>query len=68
MVPRPGVLELLKALETAGIPVLIVSAGLSDVIEEFLRQHGAPRGQTPPNLLGPSPNPNPSLSSAQPRP
>ena len=41
MVPRPGALELLKALETAGIPVLIVSAGLSDVIEEFLRQHGA---------------------------
>ena len=41
MVPRAGALELLKALETAGIPVLIVSAGLSDVIEEFLRQHGA---------------------------
>jgi len=41
MVPRPGALELLKRLEELGIPVLIVSAGLSDVIEEFLRQHGA---------------------------
>ena len=26
---------------TDNVPVLIVSAGLSDVIEEFLRQHGA---------------------------
>ena len=41
MVPRPGALELLARLEELGIPVLIVSAGLSDVIEEFLRQHGA---------------------------
>jgi phosphoglycolate phosphatase-like HAD superfamily hydrolase len=41
MVPRPGALELLKRLEDLNVPVLIVSAGLSDVIEEFLRQHGA---------------------------
>jgi len=41
MIPRPGALELLKRLEELDIPVLIVSAGLSDVIEEFLRQHGA---------------------------
>ena len=41
MMPRPGALELLKKLETMDVPVLIVSAGVSDVIEEFLRQHGA---------------------------
>jgi len=41
MVPRPGALELLKRLEILNVPVLIVSAGLTDVIEEFLRQHGA---------------------------
>jgi len=41
MVPRPGALELLKRLEELRVPVLIVSAGLSDVIEEYLRQHGA---------------------------
>ncbi len=41
MTPRPGALEMLRRLEELGIPVLIVSAGLSDVIEEFLRQHGA---------------------------
>jgi len=41
MTPRPGSLELLKRLEELDIPVLIVSAGLSDIIEEFLRQHGA---------------------------
>jgi len=41
MVPRPGALELLKRLEMLHVPVLIVSAGLTDVIEEFLRQHGA---------------------------
>jgi len=41
MVPRPGALELLKRMEDLNVPVLIVSAGLSDVIEEFLRQHGA---------------------------
>lgn len=41
MQPRPGALELLKRLEELQIPVLIVSAGLSDIIEEFLRQHGA---------------------------
>merc|ERR1719183_1175921 len=39
MVPRPGALELLKRLEDLQVPVLIVSAGLSEVIEEFLRQH-----------------------------
>jgi len=41
MTPRPGALELLKKCEQLGVPVLIVSAGVSDVIEEFLRQHGA---------------------------
>lgn len=41
MRPRPGALELLKKCEMLGVPVLIVSAGVSDVIEEFLRQHGA---------------------------
>jgi len=41
MVPRPGALELLKKLETLQVPLLIVSAGVSDIIEEFLRQHGA---------------------------
>lgn len=41
MKPRPGALELLKKCETMNIPVLIVSAGVSDIIEEFLRQHGA---------------------------
>jgi 5'-nucleotidase len=38
---RPGALEMLKQLELANVPVLIVSAGLADVIEEFLRQYGA---------------------------
>jgi HAD superfamily hydrolase (TIGR01544 family) len=41
MVPRPGALELLKRLQELDVPVLIVSAGLSDIIEEFLRQYGA---------------------------
>jgi len=41
MEPRPGALELLKKLEVMDVPVLIVSAGVTDVIEEFLRQHGA---------------------------
>merc|ERR1719201_724440 len=41
MVPRPGALEMLKRLEVLDVPVLIVSAGVSDVIEEWLRQHGA---------------------------
>jgi len=41
MIPRPGALEMLKRLDELNIPVLIVSAGVSDVIEEFLRQHGA---------------------------
>jgi len=35
---RPGARELLGQLAKLGVPVLIVSAGLSDVIEEFLRQ------------------------------
>ena len=41
MPPRPGALELLEKLAALSVPVLIVSAGLSDVIEEFLRMHGA---------------------------
>lgn len=41
MICRPGSLELLKRCEQLNVPVLVVSAGLSDVIEEFLRQHGA---------------------------
>ena len=41
MVFRPGALKLLRRLAALEIPVLIVSAGLSDVIEEFLRQHDA---------------------------
>jgi len=41
MLPRPGALELLKKCELLDVPVLIVSAGVTDVIEEFLRQHGA---------------------------
>jgi 5'-nucleotidase len=41
MNPRPGALELLTRLAKLGVPVLIVSAGLSDIIEEFLRQHNA---------------------------
>lgn len=40
MNPRPGSLELLRKCEQLHIPVLIVSAGVTDVIEEFLRQHG----------------------------
>jgi len=39
MPPRPGAFELLQKLADMQVPVLIVSAGLSDVIEEFLRQH-----------------------------
>ncbi|KAJ4970147.1 hypothetical protein NE237_003246 [Protea cynaroides] len=35
---REGVVELLKLLEERGVPVLILSAGLADVIEEVLRQ------------------------------
>lgn len=41
MEPRPGALKLLARLAALEVPVLIVSAGLSDVIEEFLRQHNA---------------------------
>jgi 5'-nucleotidase len=41
MTPRPGAIKLLKHLSFLNVPVLIVSAGLSDVIEEFLRQHDA---------------------------
>ncbi|KAI4382645.1 hypothetical protein MLD38_008582 [Melastoma candidum] len=35
---RDGVLELFQILEELGIPVLIFSAGLADIIEEVLRQ------------------------------
>ncbi|XP_042512230.1 cytosolic 5'-nucleotidase 3A-like isoform X2 [Macadamia integrifolia] len=35
---REGVVELLNLLEERGVPVLILSAGLTDVIEEILRQ------------------------------
>eukprot|EP00287_Rhodomonas_sp_CCMP768_P006265 CAMPEP_0196724494 /NCGR_PEP_ID=MMETSP1091-20130531/6318_1 /TAXON_ID=302021 /ORGANISM="Rhodomonas sp., Strain CCMP768" /LENGTH=179 /DNA_ID=CAMNT_0042066617 /DNA_START=1 /DNA_END=540 /DNA_ORIENTATION=+ len=38
-VPRPGALELLQRCVDCKIPVLIVSAGLQPVIEEFVRQH-----------------------------
>ena len=68
MTPRRGALELLKNLEHHKVPVLIVSAGLSDVIEEFLRQHGALSenvtvcsnrlnyaGDTAPSSVSPSP-------------
>merc|ERR1712087_246256 len=41
MHPRPGSLKLLQRLAALKVPVLIVSAGLSDVIEEFLRMHDA---------------------------
>merc|ERR1719446_1643120 len=41
MEPRPGLLKLLAKLAALQVPLLIVSAGLSDIIEEFLRQHGA---------------------------
>lgn len=41
MVARPGALKLLERFAALNVPVLIVSAGLSDVIEEFLRQHSA---------------------------
>mmetsp|Transcript_27845 Transcript_27845/g.71345 ORF Transcript_27845/g.71345 Transcript_27845/m.71345 type:complete len:314 (+) Transcript_27845:125-1066(+) len=41
MPPRPGALQMLEKLAKMNVPVLIVSAGLSDVIEEFLRQHDA---------------------------
>jgi len=38
---RPRAQALLKRLATLNVPVLIVSAGLSDMIEEFLRQNDA---------------------------
>jgi len=41
MPPRPGVLTLLDKFAKMNVPVLIVSAGLSDVIEEWLRLHDA---------------------------
>jgi len=41
MPPRPGVLYMLQKLADMKVPVLIVSAGLSDVIEEWLRLHDA---------------------------
>jgi len=39
MPARPGAFDLLTKLADMNVPVLIVSAGLSDVIEEYLRQH-----------------------------
>ena len=39
--PRPGAMALLTACISQGIPVAIVSAGLSCVIEEFVRKHDA---------------------------
>jgi len=41
MVWRPGAQQLLNRLAKLKVPVLIVSAGLADIIEEFLRQHSA---------------------------
>ena len=37
--PRPGAIELLETCVRDGVPVVIVSAGLNCVIEEFLRVH-----------------------------
>ena len=37
--PRPGAIELLETCVREGVPVVIVSAGLNCVIEEFLRVH-----------------------------
>ena len=62
MVPRPGALELLKALETAGIPVIIVSAGLSDVPSSRSRTRARALSRTPDPNPNPHPNPHPSLS------
>ena len=80
MVPRPGALELLKALETAGIPVLtltltltpnltltlpgipvlVVSAGLSDVPSSRSRTRARALSRTP----SPTPSLTPSLTQA----
>ena len=38
---RPGANELLELLAALGVPVLVVSAGCTDVITEFLEAHGA---------------------------
>ena len=59
MVPRPGALELLKALETAGIPVIIVSAGLSDVPSSRSRTRARALSRTPRPQLRASPRPSP---------
>jgi len=40
-VQRPGAMALLTGCISKGIPVAIVSAGLSFVIEEFVRKHDA---------------------------
>ena len=40
MEPRPGAAALLGRLARDGVPVLVVSAGFADVIEEWLRLHG----------------------------
>ena len=37
---RPGAAELITYCHTQSIPILIVSAGVTDVIEETLQQHG----------------------------
>ncbi len=41
LAPRRGALELLAACAERDVPVLIVSAGYTEVIEHFLRRHGA---------------------------
>mmetsp|Transcript_16201 Transcript_16201/g.49238 ORF Transcript_16201/g.49238 Transcript_16201/m.49238 type:complete len:298 (+) Transcript_16201:508-1401(+) len=38
--PRRGMAELLRKLAELDVPVLVVSAGCSDLIEQFLAQHG----------------------------
>ena len=40
VVPRDGLFEFLDLLTTHNVPLLIFSAGLGDVIEEFLRSEG----------------------------
>ena len=38
LTPRPGALNLLQWLKTRGVPVLIVSAGCTDIVRSFLEQ------------------------------
>jgi len=47
---RPEVPELLRVAEAAGIPVLVFSAGIADVIEEVLRLR-LPGGRIPDNVV-----------------